>query len=93
MYDMGWTKRHWSRLSASTLVSPASSPSTNCFIFINHLTTALLNNKLYSTQPNQLCDASASGKQRTSQNVWDKFMVARIIKTELLLRIYEIKKM
>jgi hypothetical protein len=31
-----WTKWDWGRLSASTMVSPANSQSTNCSTFINH---------------------------------------------------------
>jgi hypothetical protein len=37
MWDLWWIKRHWSRVSPSTSVSPANSHSTDCSILIiNH---------------------------------------------------------
>jgi hypothetical protein len=36
MWDLWWTKWHCGRFSLSVLVPPARSPSTDCFMFINH---------------------------------------------------------
>jgi hypothetical protein len=53
--SLWWRELHWGRFPHSTLVSPASSHSTNCFTFIDHpifwhcivsLVRALLKNKL-----------------------------------------------
>jgi hypothetical protein len=34
MWDLWWTKWHWSRFSPSTSVSPANSHSTDCSTLI-----------------------------------------------------------
>jgi hypothetical protein len=39
MLDLRWTKWHWGRFSSRTSASPASSHSTNCYVFISHPTT------------------------------------------------------